>query len=430
MLKAFIKTTPFGLSLLLLSISLGLLALIAPINGTKALIVRSGSMQPAIGTGDLILVRPQQSYKIGDVISFSDPAKAQTTVTHRIADVQIQNGQIFYQTKGDANEEADFTLVPAKNVIGQADYSIRSVGKLFAQIKTREGFLAAIIIPAVFVILSEIFNITREIKKGKNRSPKIIYQKTMKHLYLHYGKPMGISHPSASFKSLLLSFRKSTPHSGQARMTAGSLRTLLPFVAILLLVGNTFSFFTDTETSASNLFQAASSFPTPVPFTDHLVINEVMFDPPNENVCGNEGDAEWVEIYNPTASSVNLDTWLVGDTLFTDDLPNVILPAGGFAIVSDCTQSSFVSIWSMPGGTIYIDLPSVIGNGLNNGGEHIRLLNGTTLIDAMSYGSNTDAFSPSATAPVADHSLEREPDGVDTNTAADFVDRTTPTPGI
>jgi hypothetical protein len=196
----------------------------------------------------------------------------------------------------------------------------------------------------------------------------------------------------------------------------------------------TYSFFNDTATSTSNTFAAASVFPTPTGtlssnIANHLVINEVMFNPPNSNACGAENDAEWVEIYNPTSDPVNLDTWAIGDSNFTDDLPNVSLPAGGFAIISDCAQSSFTTIWPIPVGTVYIDLAGPIGNALNNGGEHMRLLNGATLIDAMSYGSNTDAFSPAVTAPVANHSLERDPDGMDTNIAADFVDRTTPTPG-
>ena len=47
----------------------------------------------------------------------------------------------------------------------------------------------------------------------------------------------------------------------------------------------------------------------------------------------------------------------------------------------------------------------------------------------MSYGDDTSQLNPSETDVVEGHSLEREPDGVDTNTNADFVDRTIPTPG-
>ena len=221
-------------------------------------------------------------------------------------------------------------------------------------------------------------------------------------------------------------------------------------VLVILAVGSykvSFALFSDQAESSNNTFVAATSFPTPIPslsptpsvaptpspnpnIANHLVVNEVMFDPQNANACGGEGDAEWIEIYNPTISPVNLDTWLVGDTLFMDDLPNVSVPSGGFAVVvSNCSQTNFNSIWTLPIDTIFINLSGALGNGLNNGGEHMRLLNGATLIDAMSYGSNADAFNPSASGPVGDHSLERDPDGVDTNTAADFVDRSSPAPG-
>lgn len=230
------------------------------------------------------------------------------------------------------------------------------------------------------------------------------------------------------------------------------MKYFLPAIFLALSLGGflglskTQSFLVDEEKVESNVLSVATTFvsitPTPIvgptptvtstptsPIADHLIINEVMFDPPNTNACGGENDAEWVEIYNPTGSGVNLDTWAVGDTLYTDDLPDVILPAGGFAIVSDCTQTNFNAIWPLPAGTIYVDITSAIGNGFNNDGEYVRLFKGSALIDGVSYGTNTDAFSPSVVPPVANHSIERDPDGIDTDTNADFVDRTAPTPG-
>src|SRR3989344_3631168 len=197
MIKSFIKQTPFGISLLLMVLAVGIIALILPINGTKSLIVRSGSMEPAINTGDLVIVRPAQNYKSGEIIAFKDPVKQSITVTHRIAGVKTQNGKIFYETKGDANEEADFNLVPAQNVIGKASYGIVGIGKLFAFSKTKAGFLSLAIIPAGFVILLEAVNIIKEVRKTKTKTPRAVYRLTIKHLYHHYGKPMGIPHPSA-----------------------------------------------------------------------------------------------------------------------------------------------------------------------------------------------------------------------------------------
>ena len=356
--------------------------------GYKILVVQSGSMEPAIPVGSVVLTKPTAGVAAptpitrffeGDVITYA--AVKQSLVSHRVVSISEENGEFFYKTKGDANETSDQKLVSEKDVVGKVMFAAPFIGRYVNFAKQPLGYFLMILIPSLYVILSEIWVIISELRKVKFKSP-------------------ALSGQGLSISVVVL-------------ITATS----------FYFVAGTAAYFSDTENSTNNTFSAASVF------TNHLVINEVMFDPPTPNACGSELDAEWVEIYNPTSSPVNLDTWSVGDGNSTDDLPNVSLPAGGFAIVSDCAQSSFTSIWTLPGGSIYIDLSGSIGNGLNNGGEHMRLFNGATLIDDMSYGSNTDAFSPSVTPPVADHSMERDPDGVDTNTAADFVDRTVPTPG-
>src|SRR3989338_10586182 len=97
--KAFIKDTPFGISILLFALAVGFVALIAPVGGNKALIVRSGSMQPTIGVGDLITAKPQKEYKVGDIIAFKDPLKSSVLVTHRIIGQEIENGKIYFKLK-------------------------------------------------------------------------------------------------------------------------------------------------------------------------------------------------------------------------------------------------------------------------------------------------------------------------------------------
>ena len=277
-LKALVKSANFGISILLLTLAVGFIALIAPIGGNKALIVRSGSMQPAIGVGDLITVKPKPDYKTREIVAFKDPVKSSAIVTHRIVGKEIKNNQFFYQTKGDANEETDFSLIPDKNIIGRADFSVKGIGKLLAFTKTKEGFLASVALPALLVILLEINNIIKEVRKIRTGG-LVEIKKSIKHIYHHYGKPMGLSYPSASFKSLIsmLSLRGL---KGRSNLNNRSLRgvyserirtarddkiglgfrTVLPILTSLLLVGNTFSYFSDTETSTGNIFQAAADF--------------------------------------------------------------------------------------------------------------------------------------------------------------------------
>lgn len=59
---------------------------------------------------------------------------------------------------------------------------------------------------------------------------------------------------------------------------------------------------------------------------DHLLISEVLIDAPGSAAIeNNETSAEFVEIYNPTSSIINL-----GNYILTDYPTYYNLPAGGF----------------------------------------------------------------------------------------------------
>lgn len=221
------------------------------------------------------------------------------------------------------------------------------------------------------------------------------------------------------------------------------MRKLNIFLTLVLLVclfslsyQVTLSLFSDSGQSSSNLFVASSAFPTPspTPITDHVVINEVNYKVDVAHTITNEANSEWFEIYNPTASPVILTGWSITDDTSCDNFPGTIsLAPTSFAIVTPLTEASFESVWSgVPSSTIYITLSSAIGNGLANN-ERLILKNSAcpsgTTVDQISWGNDTTAFNPGIGVVASGHSSERDPDGVDTNTALDFVDRATPTPG-
>ncbi|MCK4614481.1 MAG: DUF2341 domain-containing protein, partial [Thermoplasmata archaeon] len=62
----------------------------------------------------------------------------------------------------------------------------------------------------------------------------------------------------------------------------------------------------------------------------HLVINEVKYDP-----CDPDNTNEWVEIYNPTSSTVNLDGYYISNRDITHNiaLPNWDMPADSYLII-------------------------------------------------------------------------------------------------
>lgn len=223
-------------------------------------------------------------------------------------------------------------------------------------------------------------------------------------------------------------------------------------LAITLLTGLaiasyniTFALFSNSATSTSNLFAAASLFPTPTPtsspspspsptIANHLVINEVLYDTSsNQNITGQGGSnrGEFIEIYNPTGSGVNVNGWIVEDNTSSETLPNITIPSEGFLILTGATESEFEAIWSVPPTVQYAQASGgAIGNGFANDGDLARLKSdSTTIIDQTSWGNDTSILNPAPTDVASGHSLERNPDGIDSDTSSDFIDQTTPTPG-
>ncbi len=90
--------------------------------GWSPSVVTSGSMEPSLGVGDVVHIDERAnttSLGVGTVIAFEDPALQDMRVTHRITGVETVGDVIVgYRTKGDANENADSTIVPVESVVG------------------------------------------------------------------------------------------------------------------------------------------------------------------------------------------------------------------------------------------------------------------------------------------------------------------------
>jgi len=148
--------------LILVVISLIISAI--PITGNfKVLTVLSGSMEPTIKTGAVVVVKPLNDYKIGDIITFGTPGK--TPTTHRIYDITVVGGKPIYITKGDANNAPDQKTVNKSEIIGKVLFKVPFLGYAVEVAKKPVGFAAIIIVPAVVIIGDEVIKIYKEIKK-------------------------------------------------------------------------------------------------------------------------------------------------------------------------------------------------------------------------------------------------------------------------
>jgi signal peptidase len=144
-----------------------------PIAGNyKIFVVQSGSMAPAIKMGSLVIVKPANDYKIGDVITFGPYSRTKAPTTHRIYDIKVVNGQPVYITKGDANNAPDTREITKRDILGKVLFSIPYLGFAVAFAKKPLGFVLIVIVPAVIIIVDEIKNIYKEIKKKKEPAVK------------------------------------------------------------------------------------------------------------------------------------------------------------------------------------------------------------------------------------------------------------------
>lgn len=130
----------------------------------KIFTVQSGSMEPTIKTGSLIFVRPEADYNVGDIVTrrTTDP---KVTITHRIVSREELNGQIAFETKGDANNAPDGEKFTKDGIIGKEVFKLPYVGYPVGYAKTTPGLILLIIVPAVIIIYDEMNKIKEEIKK-------------------------------------------------------------------------------------------------------------------------------------------------------------------------------------------------------------------------------------------------------------------------
>ncbi|MCK4520491.1 signal peptidase I [Candidatus Parcubacteria bacterium] len=150
------------------AVALLLIISVLPITGNfKVLTVLSGSMEPDIKTGSVVVVKPVDNYKIEDIITFTNSKKPDESVTHRIYDMKVNEGVPVYITKGDANNVPDTREIREKDIIGKVLLDIPYLGYAVNFAKKPLGFALIIIVPAMIIIGDEIRKIYGELKKKK-----------------------------------------------------------------------------------------------------------------------------------------------------------------------------------------------------------------------------------------------------------------------
>lgn len=128
----------------------------------KSFTVLSGSMEPKLPVGSMVITLPQDSYGVGDIVAFH---RDNEIITHRIAKKEVTNNIFAFSTKGDANNAIDIKKITQDTIVGKEIIMIPFVGKVIGFIRTVPGFLLLIVLPSILFIAFELWDIKKELEK-------------------------------------------------------------------------------------------------------------------------------------------------------------------------------------------------------------------------------------------------------------------------
>ena len=158
----------------------------------------------------------------------------------------------------------------------------------------------------------------------------------------------------------------------------------------------------------------------------HVVISEVYPD------AVNESDSEWIELYNPTDESVNIEGWTIDTATHISDatIPaGATIPAHGFYLIADAGFSTGKDNPSWPNADLEDEMS------LRNGDGWCRLNNSGSIVDTVGWGTATTNENANAAKPAENESIERKslnggyaPAQDTNNNSFDFSVQGTPTP--
>ena len=131
--------------------------------GLRSIVVLTGSMEPNLPTGSIVLIKKDYGYFEGDVISFKN--KSGVVVTHRVVEKIAKPDGFFFRVKGDANKSPDSDVVSESSIVGKKVFYIPYIGYISGLTKTPLGFGVFIGFPALVLIILEIINIKNEYRK-------------------------------------------------------------------------------------------------------------------------------------------------------------------------------------------------------------------------------------------------------------------------
>lgn len=357
--------------------------------------VSTGSMEPAIPAGSLVVVKnvPESSLQIGDVITYASMQDPNVTITHRI--VSKDAASSGFVTKGDANNKDD-GVVASTRIVGKVVTTAPLLGGIINFMRTIPGLLMMVYVPALILIGSELKQMIRGLVRIEEREKRLKNLSSVaweKVDLLPKLQPMA-AETEISMGGGILRYKRqlfAAVFSG----LIGGLMVAYPALALLSdnadLTGNTISAdLSDTDTHA-----------------DSIVFRKIHF---NEPPHATKEKHPTVILFNPTTEKINISGWTLHDN------------NGQAYTIGKHHHRHNIKRWIRANRSL--PLKPKISDGLQFAGDRLILKNleGET-IDALSWNDDTTQMDPSIQDVYRKTILQRIKENgnyIDTDTAEDW----------
>jgi signal peptidase len=139
---------------------------VAKLAGYQTFTILSGSMEPAIATGDLVVDEPISAAdaRMGDVITFREPG-TRRLVTHRLVHKRIARDRAYMRTRGDANNAPERWSIPADGQVGRVAFRVPRGGYASTYVSRRDMQLVLLVVPALLLGILELVRIWRPVPR-------------------------------------------------------------------------------------------------------------------------------------------------------------------------------------------------------------------------------------------------------------------------
>lgn len=147
------------------------------IGGYCPLIVLTGSMEPEISDGDLIIVKQidGKDVQVKDVIAFFDPESTSNSIlTHRVIEVIDEDGKLSFRTKGDANNTEDRMAVSEEKLVGIYKSRIPGAGNIAMFMQSTAGLVICVILPLILLVGYDLIRRRRYEKENQKDTAALL----------------------------------------------------------------------------------------------------------------------------------------------------------------------------------------------------------------------------------------------------------------